>query len=372
MEKKSVVDVTEMVYCRLEGKNISGENCIKISGIKKNRNGACIRCGSEFKRVRKPVSTPPLDFSKARTGSSGGNGKVHRGEENQVILIPVGNLVPDPEQPRMYFDLVALECLKESIRENGQKQPIVIFQDGEKSIILDGERRWRCIKELGWKEISCFIISKPKDKREKLLLSLLYNFCRESHTVEEEVIAAKKLLDSGMAQAGIARAIGKSQMWVSQRLALLNLRSEVFGMLSPKLPEEKRINISAAYELSKIEDKEIQLSLALEMVKKKMTLCESRTLIEATCKERGLDVRRKRKVKPSDIWKRITPKLRAFLFNFRRNLNEGEKELEIMLRKRELSELRQLMKDLSECMALSSQFHILVKGVFEKKGGVHE
>ena len=45
---------------------------------------------------------------------------------NKVLLLPVGEIAPNPAQPRMEFDEAALQGLAESIRENGVLQPVLV------------------------------------------------------------------------------------------------------------------------------------------------------------------------------------------------------------------------------------------------------
>lgn len=56
--------------------------------------------------------------------------------------IAVEKIIPNPKQPRKYFDKEKLQELADSMKEQGQIQPIVISSTGNDSyIIVAGERR---------------------------------------------------------------------------------------------------------------------------------------------------------------------------------------------------------------------------------------
>jgi ParB family chromosome partitioning protein len=62
------------------------------------------------------------------------------------MLIPIMDILPNPEQPRTIFDQAELEGLAQSIKENGLIQPIVVEKAGSGYILIDGER----INLQGW------------------------------------------------------------------------------------------------------------------------------------------------------------------------------------------------------------------------------
>lgn len=67
--------------------------------------------------------------------------------------IPLDKIVPNPNQPRKSFYVVAEKTL--TLKRDGQKAPIIVAHEPKlkKYIIFDGECRWRSAKELKWKTI---------------------------------------------------------------------------------------------------------------------------------------------------------------------------------------------------------------------------
>jgi len=47
--------------------------------------------------------------------------------------------------------------LREDIRKNGLKNPLVVVQIYYSYIILEGSRRYVCLKDLGYQEVSCLV-----------------------------------------------------------------------------------------------------------------------------------------------------------------------------------------------------------------------
>ncbi|MFC2511390.1 MAG: ParB N-terminal domain-containing protein, partial [Candidatus Nanoperiomorbus sp.] len=58
---------------------------------------------------------------------------------SDLRLLPIGDIVPDPNQPRRDFDQAELTVLADSIKEHGVLQPIVVAPRGSKYEIVAGE-----------------------------------------------------------------------------------------------------------------------------------------------------------------------------------------------------------------------------------------
>ena len=84
--------------------------------------------------------------------------------------IAIDKVVPDPDQPRRFFDEVALNELAESVREHGVVQPIVVTPKGDKYLIVAGERRWRAANKAGLTEVPCIVRSMNDQNRLEISL----------------------------------------------------------------------------------------------------------------------------------------------------------------------------------------------------------
>jgi ParB/RepB/Spo0J family partition protein len=80
-----------------------------------------------------------------------------------VKTIPVGSLYPNPHNPRLLFDREPLNTLKGSIAKVGILVPLTVYRDSTRGhfVILDGQRRWICAKELGLRQIPVNEVAEP-------------------------------------------------------------------------------------------------------------------------------------------------------------------------------------------------------------------
>lgn len=146
-----------------------------------------------------------------------------------VVNLQIERVFPDPGQPRKHFDQVALKELEASIKENGLKNPIhvrpALTQEGNETfLIVAGERRWRCVKNLGHVTIPAFIMPPSIDA---YLFALIDNLQRESLDPIEEAHGYQALVQRGLTQTAIAQRMGRSQSHISHMLLLVQLPSEI-------------------------------------------------------------------------------------------------------------------------------------------------
>jgi ParB family chromosome partitioning protein len=102
----------------------------------------------------------------------------------EVTYIPVMNLEPNPHNPRRLFDEEPMRILQESIQQVGVLVPITVYPkqkkedvnvDTDKFVLLDGERRWRCVKNLGLKKIPAIIVESPTEVQNILTMFHIHN-----------------------------------------------------------------------------------------------------------------------------------------------------------------------------------------------------
>ena len=80
-----------------------------------------------------------------------------------VKELPVRNLQPNPHNPRVLFDRQPLRILRESIEKVGILVPLTVYFDSKRRthIILDGQRRWMCAKELNLGTVPVNEVAEP-------------------------------------------------------------------------------------------------------------------------------------------------------------------------------------------------------------------
>lgn len=181
-------------------------------------------------------------------------------EEKPEREVSIRLIDPDPNQPRRSFEAEALEELTESIREHGIIQPLLVRKEGERFVIIAGERRWRAAKAAGLKKVP--IILREYTKEAGLEVSLIENIQREDLNPMEEARAFSRLQkEFGLKQEEVAKKVGKSRSAITNALRLLNLDEEVQSMIA-----SGELSTGHAKVLSGVSGKEKQRLLAQRCV----------------------------------------------------------------------------------------------------------
>jgi len=143
--------------------------------------------------------------------------------------LPLAAIVPNPMQPRRVFTDAELADLTASIRENGLLQPLVVRPapgSTDRYQLVAGERRFRAVTKLAWKEVP--VVIREADDETLLILAMVENLQREALNPLEEAEGYDALAERfGMKQADIARAVGKDRSTVANFLRLLKLPHSV-------------------------------------------------------------------------------------------------------------------------------------------------
>ena len=91
-------------------------------------------------------------------------------ENAKLTDVPVGLIDRNPENPRIIFRSGELEKLLRSIQEFGVQVPISVYKEGNRFVLLDGERRWRCSIKLNKRTIPALVQEKPSVLTNLLLM----------------------------------------------------------------------------------------------------------------------------------------------------------------------------------------------------------
>jgi len=161
-----------------------------------------------------------------------GVGTVEEAErEGSLRELPVSEIRPNRFQPRRAFDSEALKELKESIAANGLIQPVVVRPGAREGYeLVAGERRWRAVRELGWKKVPAVV--RDVDDPTLLTLALVENLQRASLSPIDEAEGYSRLTrDFGLSHAQIAHAVGRDRSTIANAVRLLDLPKAVQSLL---------------------------------------------------------------------------------------------------------------------------------------------
>lgn len=202
-----------------------------------------------------------------------------------IFHIEVSKIVPNPFQPRRYFDDEAIGDLAVSIREYGILQPLVVTKmvretsagtDVEYQLIA-GERRLLAAKKLGLERVPA-IIKSVDIERERLELAIIENLQRENLNAVEMARAFARLQDEfRLTQREIATRLGKSREVVANTMRLLDLPPMIQRAI-----EENKISESHGRMLLGVSDIAAQQRLFSDLLVHPMTIRELKARVKHT------------------------------------------------------------------------------------------
>jgi len=160
---------------------------------------------------------------------------VDSAESNKNITtnLPINNIIPGVFQPRSKIYSTGIEQLAESIKMQGVLQPIVVRKkpNTRKYEIIAGERRWQAAKLVGMDTIPASILDVDFDSA--MIIALVENIQRESLPPLDQALALKKIIaKKNLTQLQAAKMICKPRTSVTNLLRLLDLNSDVQGLLA--------------------------------------------------------------------------------------------------------------------------------------------
>ena len=178
------------------------------------------------------MSTPAA-ASKSKTSYTKGN----------LYQIPCTDLQADPNQPRKYFDEVALDELANSITTHGILQPVLFREDMDgKLIIVAGERRLKATTKAGLKTIPAILSDGNPDE-----VALVENIIREDLTAIDHAEAVNRLMEvHSYTQEQVGIFMRKAKSTVNDILQLVKLPQEIKDECrnDPKISRQVLLNIA--------------------------------------------------------------------------------------------------------------------------------
>ncbi|MCI6847804.1 MAG: ParB/RepB/Spo0J family partition protein [Erysipelotrichaceae bacterium] len=238
-------------------------------------------------------------------------------DENDVKEINLSEIRSNPYQPRKTFNDEALHELAESIKNYGVFQPIIVKKSIKGYDLIAGERRVRASKLAGLDKIPAIIKDFSDDMMREI--ALLENLQRENLTAIELAWAYKGIIDSlHITQDELANKLGKSRSSITNVLGLLRLPTKVQDMIL-----EGKISMGHARELSKLDDNELILKYAKEIVDKGLSVREVELMVKMD------EVRKKNpinRIHKDNEYKYVEKELREF---FGTKVRVKDKKIEI-------------------------------------------
>ena len=230
-------------------------------------------------------------------------------ESGRILYLPVGQIHPNPSQPRKIFDADGLQELAGSIRTYGILQPLTVRRRNGEYELVAGERRLRAAKIAGMTEVPCILLT--VDEEQSGMVALVENLQRRDlDYIDEAQGLARLMRQYGLNQEQAAARVGKSQSAVANKLRLLRHSPAVLSAL-----RENGLSERHARALLRLPTEEERLAALAVVIRQQMNVAKTEEYIDSL-------LARKRQPEPKKgIRKLIVRDVRLFINSVNHNLD---------------------------------------------------
>lgn len=238
---------------------------------------------------------------------------------DKVREIDINLISPNPNQPRKVFEEDKLEELASSIKKYGVIQPIIVKKDGDVFVIIAGERRWRASKLAEIGTIPCIV--RDIENKNASELALIENIQREDLNPIDEANAYDYIMKRyDITQEELSNVVGKSRVYVTNTLRLLNLDEYVMELVALN-------KISQGHGRTLVGlSKEVQIQLADRIVRDGISVRDLEKIVKNLKKEKPTTKKEKDKY-VKEIEELLTNKFSSRV-NIVAGRNKGKIEIE--------------------------------------------
>lgn len=250
VEIESLPERRHILKSKLKGKDKNGSSqAITVCGVPFAIDGSIIFANRSSGSM--DPDHPPAPVCKACEGDDEDAPIAAAPRAAQPVTdIPHGDIEPDPDQPRKYFDQAKLEEMAASMKVHGVLSPLEVRPNPKKPgkfLITFGERRWRAAELAGLATVPCMVVAELpgggvlKDGNV-LERQLIENGQREDISPLEQGAAYAQLRAMGMPLEDLMQRTGKSRTHIYARMKLTELvapakKALAEGKLQPAIAE---------------------------------------------------------------------------------------------------------------------------------------
>lgn len=183
-----------------------------------------------------------------------------------ITKVAPSKIARNPYQPRTRFEAGQLAELKESIREHGILQPLVVRRSAAGMELVAGERRLRAATDLGLEAVP--VVIRETTDEEMQTLALVENLQRVDLNPIEKARALKAMMQNfGFTQEAVASKVGKARATIGNLLRLLDLPEIIQEMV-----EDGRLTGAQGRGILQVKGDAARLSLARDVVKRGLSV----------------------------------------------------------------------------------------------------
>ncbi|SFE63422.1 ParB/RepB/Spo0J family partition protein [Alteribacillus iranensis] len=250
-----------------------------------------------------------------------------KNQDATVEEIKLKELRPNPYQPRKTFQDEKITELKESIKENGILQPLIVRKSIKGYEIVAGERRFRAAKEAGLKTVPAIV--KDLTDEKMMEVALIENLQRENLNPLEEARAYEKLMTYlGVTQEELSKRLGKSRPHIANHLRLLQLPDEVQEKIAAN-----EISMGHGRTIMGLKDKENALFVTEKILKEALNVRQTEELVQRLNNNVPRETKSKNKGEPSPFLRTKEEDLRTYFgtsVSIKKGKRKGKIEIEFM------------------------------------------
>ena len=194
--------------------------------------------------------------------------------ERKIQMIEIDKILIPEERVTSIVDEETMRELEESIKERGILQPLSLMDVDGKLILIDGLHRLLVAKKLGIKKVPCLV--KKGTEKDLLIENLIVNRQRgRSDPIGEATVLSTLINEYNMSLSQACKALKISETTARRYLQILKLPDEV-----KQLVRMQKLGLGCAYWISKLPDREQQISVAHDAVAYGYTeqMCRARVL----------------------------------------------------------------------------------------------
>jgi ParB family chromosome partitioning protein len=223
-----------------------------------------------------PITARPSQTTKPGAAPAGDLGSIQDYRllaVGAVVDVPLRRIKSNPVNPRFIYTLGAVDEMATSLKDKGQDVAALGYvDDGGEIVLIEGETRLRGSRTAGFTTLRVEIRDRPEDQRALYEKARRVNVNRREHTVLDDALRWRDLLDRKVypSQSALAKALELGEDHVSRTLSLATLPMRIINVVSehPELVTQRMLLAVRGY--CEQEGEEATLELIPEILKKGM------------------------------------------------------------------------------------------------------
>ena len=217
------------------------------------------------------------------------------------LMVKISLVEPNRNQPRKMFDKESLDELANSVKQYGvlqpilvkkvgnryeivALQPILVKKVGNRYEIVAGERRWRAAQAAGLSEVP--VVVRDYDEQKAKEIAIIENIQRTDLNPIEEALAYKSLIEEyNLTQEELSDKVAKNRSTITNSLRLLKLSKNIQQYMI-----DGQISSGHARALLSLEDEGKRELLALDIIKRSLSVRDTEKAAKALSKKKKVDL----------------------------------------------------------------------------------